>query len=204
MGTFGKMHTTKSGFTIVELLVVIVVIGILVSISLILWPGYQQRARDSQRKSDVAQVSAALSAYVLQKNNYMVNGSGCGASGNGNGWFNAGPSDAGAGAYPKSILTCLQEAKVISSSGFIDPLQCAWSSGGKCGTYRGSPAQAYMKATCNKNGTPVTYVMAHIEADPRKDSTIDALCDSGSLSGFDATAQLWGTNYGMNYYAVVK
>lgn len=197
-------RTIKKGFTVVELLVVISVIGVLAAIVLVLWPGYQQRARDSERKSDVSQIAAALSAYALQKNNYVTTGSGCGLNGNGNGWFNAGPSDSGAGSYPKSIAGCLQDAKVMNSGTFIDPLGCTWSSGGQCGTPSGTPAQAYMKATCTKNGSTITYVLTHIEADPRKDAEVDALCDSGSVSDFTAATQKWGTLYGMNYYVTAK
>lgn len=199
-----RPQTTARGFTITELLVSIVVIGILASMVIVLWSGYQQRGRDAERKSDVQQIKAAFGAYALQKNNYVGSGSGCGLNGNGNGWFNAGPSESGAGNYPKPIATCLKEAKVIGESVLSDPSQCLWDSGGKCGTYRGNPVQAYMKVSCLKNGKAMSYIMAYIESEPRKDSEVDALCDSGTVDGFNATTQLWGTNYGMNYYVVIK
>lgn len=204
MNYFAIIYTKQKGFSVAELVVVIAVIGILASIVLFLWPGYQQRTRDAERKSDVQQIVAALSAYAQQKNNYITSGSGCGLNGNGNGWFNAGPSDTGAGTYPRSIASCLEGAKVISIGSFIDPLNCTWASGGKCGAYDNAPAQAYMKATCQKNGQSVTYLFAHLENEPRKDSEVDSLCDSGSVDGFNPTTQAWGTHYGMNYYVVVR
>ena len=53
----------QPGFTIVELLIVIVVIAILAAISLVAYTGVQQRARDSQRLSDIKQISKALQLW---------------------------------------------------------------------------------------------------------------------------------------------
>ncbi|NLA43141.1 type II secretion system protein [Candidatus Saccharibacteria bacterium] len=59
------MYTTKQkGFTIVELLIVIVVIAILAAISIVAFTGIQQRGRDSQRASDVSNIVKALTAYT--------------------------------------------------------------------------------------------------------------------------------------------
>jgi prepilin-type N-terminal cleavage/methylation domain-containing protein len=199
------MNKTRSflGFTVPELLIVISVIGILASIVLLVYPGYQMRARNAERKSDVGQVAAALGTYALQKNNYVGTGSGCGLNGNGNGWLAAGPSESGAGSYPKSILTCLNEADILAGANFVDPSGCLWASGGTCGS-SGGFVKAYMKATCTKSGTTVSYVFAYLESEPQKVAEVDALCDSGTVSGFTATSQKWGTNYGMNYYTTVR
>jgi prepilin-type N-terminal cleavage/methylation domain-containing protein len=202
MGIFGKKRANSKGFTVVEIITVLTVIAILVSIVIVLYPGYQKRSRDNERKSDMQQIAASLGAYVLQKNDYVGVGSGCGLNGNGSGWFNVGPSENA--LYPKAIATCLQEVGTLKSGDFIDPLNCKSDSGGVCGTYQGTPAQGYMKATCTKSGAPITYIMTHLENDPRKDAEVDALCDVGSISGFDANGQKWGTNYGMNYYVVAK
>lgn len=196
-----RRHT--SGFTVVEILIAIVVIGILLGMVTVLYPNYQMRTRDAERKSDMSQLASAMSAYVLQKNNYML-GSGCGFLGDGSGWISLGPSDGG-GFYPKAVLTCLKEAGLVNNeSDFVDPFGCKSDTGGVCGQYGGVPAQAYMKATCTKNSVPITYFLAHLETEPRKDAEVDALCDTGSLPWFSATSQKWGTNYGMNYYVTVK
>ncbi len=201
----GDLLQKKHGFTIVELLVVIVVIGILASIGLISYSGYQKRTRDNERKSDMSQLAAAFSAYALQKNNFMTTGSGCGLYGNGNGWVNAGPTDfSPSTTYPKSMATCLQEVGILRDTTLKDPLNCNYDSGGTCGSYRGTPVQAYMKATCTRAGSPITYLLAHLENEPRKDAEVDALCDPNSVSDFTADSQKWGTDYGMNYYVVVK
>jgi type II secretion system protein G len=64
-----------SGFTIVELLIVIVVIAILATISVVAYAGIQVRARDSQRQQDIKQIVAALEMYYLDNGAYP-NGSG--------------------------------------------------------------------------------------------------------------------------------
>lgn len=57
------MQKTKSGFTIVELLIVIVVIAILAAISIVAYNGMQARSRDAKRSSDVANITKALESY---------------------------------------------------------------------------------------------------------------------------------------------
>jgi len=201
MGIFGT-ERQKRGFTIVELMIVIAVIAILAAIVLVVYPGYQQRTRDNERKSDVQQIAGGISAYLLQKNDYIESGSGCGKNGNGNGWFNA-SGTVGGSSYPASIASCLQTAKVLSSGAFVDPSGCVWASGGSCGTIGSSPSQAYMKITCQKSSSKVTYVMAHLETAAANNSAMDALCDAGTATDFTAD-QRWGTTYGMNYYTVAK
>ncbi len=60
----------QSGFTIVELLIVIVVIAILAAITIVAYNGIQQRARDSQRKSAVAAIQKALEMYRVDNGGY--------------------------------------------------------------------------------------------------------------------------------------
>lgn len=64
------MPKTKSGFTIVELLIVIVVIAILASISVVAYNGIQQRARDSARDSAVRSLRPALELYKSDVGQY--------------------------------------------------------------------------------------------------------------------------------------
>ncbi len=64
------MQWAKKGFTIVELLIVIVVIGVLAAISIVAYNGIQQTARDAQRKSDIANIVKALELYYNDKGVY--------------------------------------------------------------------------------------------------------------------------------------
>ena len=62
------MITKQSGFTIVELLIVIVIIGILAAITIVAYNGIQQRARDAKM------VSALQSANKKAQVEYNLNG----------------------------------------------------------------------------------------------------------------------------------
>lgn len=60
------MKKSVSGFTIVELLVVIVVIGILATISVTTFSSVQSRARDSARENAAAQVVKAYQMWMVR------------------------------------------------------------------------------------------------------------------------------------------
>lgn len=66
----------QRGFTIVELLIVIVVIGILAAIVIVAYSGVQQRARNTQVVTGVVAYQKALISYNTINGSYPVNG-GC-------------------------------------------------------------------------------------------------------------------------------
>lgn len=61
-----KNRKLESGFTIVELLIVIVVIAILAALVLTAYNGVQARARDSSRQSDVRSIATAVEAIASE------------------------------------------------------------------------------------------------------------------------------------------
>ncbi|MFH0804816.1 MAG: prepilin-type N-terminal cleavage/methylation domain-containing protein [Patescibacteria group bacterium] len=61
---------TSSGFTLIELMVVVSIIGILVSIGLVSLNGAKESARDSRRMADIAQIRLALELYSQDYNSY--------------------------------------------------------------------------------------------------------------------------------------
>lgn len=65
-----KRISGTRGFTIVELLIVIVVIAILAAISVVAYQGIQERARDSQRLQDVKTIAKALEMYYLDNGRF--------------------------------------------------------------------------------------------------------------------------------------
>lgn len=73
------MHTQKkssrpSGFTIVELLIVIVVIAILAAISIVAYTGIQNRARASEVSSALSQAKKKLELYKVDNSTYPTSG----------------------------------------------------------------------------------------------------------------------------------
>jgi len=64
------------GFTLVELLVVITILGIIVAIGLVSFRSAQERGRDAQRKSDLKQIASALELYYSDYGKYPDAGAG--------------------------------------------------------------------------------------------------------------------------------
>lgn len=60
----------KKGFTLVELLVVVAIIGILAAISVVALNTARARARDSRRVADVRQIQTALELYYNDMGTY--------------------------------------------------------------------------------------------------------------------------------------
>ena len=58
------------GFTIVELLIVIVVIGILATLVIVTFAGIQKKGRDSQRQTDINSVASHVEAFYAQYGYY--------------------------------------------------------------------------------------------------------------------------------------
>ncbi|MEJ0072566.1 MAG: type II secretion system protein [Candidatus Saccharibacteria bacterium] len=65
-----SLKNKSKGFTIVELLIVIVVIGILATLVIVTFTGIQQKARDSKRKTDIGAIQASLESYYSSNNTY--------------------------------------------------------------------------------------------------------------------------------------
>ena len=58
-----SLQNRREGFTIIELLIVIVVIGILAGLVLNSFGNIQERARDTERQNDINSIHTALELY---------------------------------------------------------------------------------------------------------------------------------------------
>ncbi len=67
-----KKYKDSKGFTIVELLIVIVVIGILALLVIVTYTGIQQKARNAKRSTDMSAIQTQLEAFY-QTNGYYPN-----------------------------------------------------------------------------------------------------------------------------------
>ena len=66
----------EGGFTLVELLVVMAILGVLITVTLAAFRNSQSRGRDAQRKSDLKQISSSLELYYSDYAKYPDAGSG--------------------------------------------------------------------------------------------------------------------------------
>ncbi|OGM25164.1 hypothetical protein A2627_00135 [Candidatus Woesebacteria bacterium RIFCSPHIGHO2_01_FULL_39_28] len=60
--------TATTGFTIVELLIVLAVLGVMVGFFLVTFPGARASARDTQRRSDLKQFQTGLESFANRNN----------------------------------------------------------------------------------------------------------------------------------------
>jgi general secretion pathway protein G len=164
-----QLHYTSRGFTIVELLIVIVVIAILAAISIVAYNGVQQRSRDTIRKSDLAQIKKSLLLYETD-NGDLANAN-CG-NGSGSGWLTTDYD--GAGPF-LPINTCL------TNGGYIAKVPIDPAGTGSC---NGVTCHAYMKANCGG----IVYLYANLESLPQATTDTDGTCYN-----------TWDSSYGMNY-----
>lgn len=66
-GIFGS---PLKGFTLIELLIVVAIIGVLATLVMANLSGVRQKSRDTLRKSDLAQIQAALELYRADQATY--------------------------------------------------------------------------------------------------------------------------------------
>jgi len=67
------MKASRSGFTIVELLIVIVVIAILATISIVAYTGIQNRANDTVIQADLNSFSKRIAQFKVLNDRYPIN-----------------------------------------------------------------------------------------------------------------------------------
>ncbi|MGB3945354.1 MAG: type II secretion system protein [Candidatus Saccharimonadales bacterium] len=163
----------RRGFTIVELLIVIVVIGILAAISLIAYGQVSSLARDSDRKQDLATLAKVTQLYRSDKGDLVRAGCGTTTAGSeGSGWLSSDYDGAGSAV---SIYTCLINNNNLQRA-IVDPSGLQSCSGATC--------HAYLKASCAAG----TWYLANLEQLAQNSTFTDDKCFS-----------LWDTEYGVNY-----
>ena len=70
-----KKFSSRKGFTLVELMIVIAIIGILAAVLYPSLMGYLERTRDTNRQQAMNQVGTALGTYFADMNAYPTQGS---------------------------------------------------------------------------------------------------------------------------------
>jgi prepilin-type N-terminal cleavage/methylation domain-containing protein len=181
------MQRIKTGFTIVELIVVVAVIGVLASIVMVNYSGAQAKARDTKRISQLTSIAEAITSYRLKYNDQLTSATCAGGyNAGGSGWFNYIGTN-----YTKDILSCLTDVGYLDKS-YVDPFGCGSTGGANAPGYTCKrTGYSYMKSTCTISGQTVTVMMARLETqgDVADLQGANALCSSSS----------YATSYGMNY-----
>ena len=167
----------QAGFTLIELMVVISIIGVLTGIVLVSMNDTRALARDARRKSDLGQIATAIELYYLNHNSYQIPNSGW--NNTGSGWYNyEDPLD----DYDRSI------ARALSQDGGMIPIISDPS-----GNVYSSPTQnhAYMFYICQDYGY---FVYAKLEKPSAKDL---ATCNANTCcTNLKAN---WGVNYAVGH-----
>lgn len=65
-----KMKYKFKGFTLIELMVVMAILGVLVTIALVSFRSSQMRGRDAQRKANIKEISSALELFYSDYQKY--------------------------------------------------------------------------------------------------------------------------------------
>lgn len=165
---------TKGGFTVVEILVVIVVIGILAAISIVAYNGIQTRAFNTRIIDGVGQYRDALSVYKSQRGGYpaFTDGSVCLGEGYPDrmiGGTTDGVPDCGPTDYPSKVQPGFNDALklVISSTPQVQtaPVYVPWTNPPV--EYVGAQLTYWTAFTVDGVSTPyfITYVIKGDDAD---------------------------------------
>jgi len=169
------MKKSVSGFTIVELLIVIVVIAILATITIVAYNGVQERTRDSIRKEDLGSLAKAWQLYAIDNGDYGDANCGyIGGSITSGGWL---PNDYDATGPRIPMDDCLKNGGYLSKA-LRDPSGLTG-----CGT--NTDCHAYLKYTCTDGST---WLFANLESKTASNETDIVPC-----------APTYDTVYGIDY-----
>jgi prepilin-type N-terminal cleavage/methylation domain-containing protein len=157
-----------SGFTIIELLVVIVIIGILVTITVVNYNGVQARSRDTIIKNAAKQVAVELLRYSSDTGNTPIQ-TGGGFNGGGQGWFS---SQVSGGSYPLPTETVLANGGYLPS-GFTAALPK--------NTQYNSSAYTFMLYGCNSKYVVYYSLEAPTSNDISDFNSVKTQCSTGYL-----------------------
>jgi|GEM_PF-5975820 len=165
----------KSGFTIVELLIVIVVIAILAGISIVAYNGIQKRATLVKERQDLNTLAKSMQSYVASGGSF--NDKQAGSDGD---WFGGGDGKTSNSASYAS----LSMREKLQEEGFLPQ----------------SYTRNFFISFCTARNAPERVVMIQSSIAPDdspSDQIAPTVCTAGGFSGYVNT-------YGMNMVKVVR
>lgn len=164
-----RKSSQQSGFTIIELLVVVALIGLVASIVIVSLEEARAKARDTGRKAALNQIQVALELYRNEHGTFQVSGGGY--LGGGQGWL----------SYENGSTYGTSVTRVLYNEGFL-PVPLVEDP---------TTSPGYMIYICN-NGQ--SYALYATLENPTTDETAEA---TGSCNGSAANGS-YGKNYVRN------
>jgi general secretion pathway protein G len=149
-----SLKRKQSGFTIVELLIVIVIIGILATLVIVTFTGIQQRARNTKRQTDINAIDSHLEAFNADTGYYPLAADLTDCSGTPTGahtWVSSNMKglDPAALQDPQGSAECLYASSGSGKYSYV-PLDAA---GNACTTDGGSDPCVSFTLTASYEGT---------------------------------------------------
>ena len=181
----------QRGFTIVELLIVIVVIAILAAISIVAYNGIQQRASDAKIKSAASQVIKAIQIYSADNGGSSLNTLGwqsvetAGVCSGGQGGY------AGYNAYICTLEKTLRNKDLLPNN-FMQNLPPNKKIGASAGDY------TLMFYPCT---TPNQYILIWFLSNP---SASDSTSYSSNMYKCGLSAGAYTSSFGMQAASVIE
>ena len=173
------------GFTIVELLIVIVVIGILAAISIVAYNGIAAKARDAQREQDVKTIAKALEMYYTDNGYYPA--SYCAPSCPSPKKINASWATTSDGSW--NVLEAALVPKYISKLP-KDPSASVETLPGPSGGFNYDYTISWIGSDCS--GTTPRYILVYRLESQAQRHNVSGSCTSGSPVDFSIASEYIG------------
>ena len=179
-----KKSTNGLGFTIIELIVVVTVVGILAAITVVSYSAAQGRARDTTRRADIANITKALEQYYDDNGSYPTT---------------SGASSTIQSYWYLSTATGWTSTLATALNGIISPLPVDPRNNGSFVTAR-QFSYAYFSGTgCGKSPGQWYVLLYEFEASDKEKFT-----DGTATACVANDGDTFFNTYGASYYRVVR
>jgi general secretion pathway protein G len=178
------MPKTKSGFTIVELLIVIVVIGILAAITIVAYNGFQERAKNAQTTQAISSWIKGLILYKADRGQWPAYGTCLGTN------YTYGPY----GTDTTGVAQCRQ---TVAGSGYIENTAFKTAMAPYIGSSLPTPAFVTARASDTNWYRGLTYVYgggAGTDVYIQAIFAGAAVCPSAGSGAITSQQQNWGSS----------